>query len=159
MDSQSRTGRVVQINVNPDGGVPKHRVSSAVVTVGGVAGDKQRLRRFHGGPTRAVSLYSYEHIEALQAEGHAITPGSTGENLTIGGLDWASLRAGTRLRIGQRLRIEITGYAAPCSNIAGSFKDGVFKRISHKVNPGWSRLYARVLEEGSVSEGDLVEAE
>ena len=159
MDSQPRTGRVVQINVNPDGGVPKQRVPSAVVTVGGVAGDKQRLRRFHGGPLRAVSLYSYEHIEALRAEGHAIVPGSTGENLTIGGLDWVSLRAGTRLRVGQRLRIEITGYAAPCSNIAGSFSDGVFKRISHKVNPGWSRLYGRVLEEGVVCEGDLVEEE
>src|SRR5688572_8649807 len=159
MDSQPRRGRVVQINVNPDGGVPKQRVPSAVVTVGGVAGDKQRLRRFHGGPTRAVSLYSYEHIQALQTEGHAIVPGSTGENLTIGGLDWASLQAGTRLRIGERLLIEITGYAAPCSNIAGSFNDGVFKRISHKVNPGWSRLYARVLEEGVVCEGDLVEEE
>lgn len=159
MDSHSRKGRVVQVNVNLNGGVPKHRVPGAAVMVGGVAGDKQRLRRFHGGPTRAVSLYSYEHIQALQAEGHPIAPGSTGENLTIGGLGWSSLRAGSRLRIGERLRIEITGYAAPCANIAGSFKDGMFKRIGHKANPGWSRLYARVLEEGSVCEGDLVEVE
>jgi MOSC domain-containing protein YiiM len=159
MDSQPQRGRVVQINVNPDGGVPKHPIPSAVVTVRGVTGDKQRLRRFHGGPTRAVSLYSYEHIQALRAEGHPIVPGSTGENLTISGLDWASLRAGSRLRIGQRLRIEITGYAAPCANIAGSFNDSMFKRISHKLNPGWSRLYARVLEDGVVSEGDVVEEE
>jgi MOSC domain-containing protein YiiM len=159
MASPSRTGRVVQINVNPAGGVPKHRVPTAAVTVNGVAGDKQRLRRFHGGPVRAVSLYSYELIEALRAEGHPIVPGSTGENLTIGGIAWASLRVGARLRIGERLRIEITGYAAPCANIAGSFKDGTFKRIGQKANPGWSRLYARVLDQGTVFEGDPVEEE
>jgi MOSC domain-containing protein YiiM len=159
MSEHTKTAHVVQINVNPEGGVPKYRVPSAVVTVGGVAGDKQRDRQFHGGPTRAVSLYSYEHIQALQAEGHTIEPGSTGENLTLGGLDWPTLQVGHRLRVGEWLRIEITGYAAPCDNIVESFASGKFKRISQKVNPGWSRLYAKVLDEGTVREGDAVERE
>src|SRR5689334_5840999 len=111
MNPRPKLGRLIQINVNPNGGVPKHRVPSAEVASGGVAGDKQRDRRFHGGPQRAVSLYSHEHIQALRAEGHSITPGSTGENMTIGGLDWEELRVGDRLRIGDRLQIEITGYA------------------------------------------------
>ncbi len=157
MPANPNIARVVQINVNPQGGVPKYRVLSAQVTVNGVVGDRQRDRRFHGGPSRAVSLYSYAHVLALQAEGHPIAPGTTGENLTISGLEWAALQVGDRLRIGERLRIEITGYAAPCTNIAGSFVDGAFTRISHKVHPGWSRLYARVLTEGTVREGDLVE--
>ena len=157
MPANPNIARVVQINVNPQGGVPKYRVPSAQVTVNGVVGDRQRDRRFHGGPSRAVSLYSYEHVLALQAEGHPIAPGTTGENLTISGLEWAALQVGDRLRIGERLRIEITGYAAPCTNIAGSFVDGAFTRISHKVHPGWSRLYARVLTEGTIYEGDLVE--
>lgn len=157
MPANPNIARVVQINVNPQGGVPKYRVPSAQVTVNGVVGDRQRDRRFHGGPSRAVSLYSYEHVLALQAEGHPIAPGTTGENLTISGLEWAALQVGDRLRIGERLRIEITGYAAPCTNIAGSFVDGAFTRISHKVHPGWSRLYARVLSEGTVHEGDPVE--
>jgi MOSC domain-containing protein YiiM len=152
-------GRVVQVNVNPDGGVPKYPVPSAEVTVNGVAGDRQRDRRHHGGPSRAVSLYSHDLIRALQAEGHAITPGSAGENLTIAGLHWPALQVGDRLRIGQRLRIEITGYATPCENIIDSFEGGKFIRISQKVNPGWSRLYARVLDEGTVREGDAVERE
>ncbi len=78
--------QVAQINVNPQGGVPKHRVAKARLEVGGVEGDKQNHRRFHGGPMRAVCLYSLELIEALQGEGHPISPGSTGENLTIS--DW-----------------------------------------------------------------------
>ena len=48
--SITSSGRVVQINVNPQGGVPKHSVPSAHVTTQGVVGDKQRNRRFHGGP-------------------------------------------------------------------------------------------------------------
>jgi MOSC domain-containing protein YiiM len=152
----STIGRLVQINVNARGGVPKQRVPSAEIRFGGVAGDKQRNRRFHGGPQRAVSLYSYEHVRALQAEGHPIAPGSTGENLTIGGLDWAMLNIGDRLIIGDRLRIEITGYAAPCNNIATSFASGEITRISQKLYPGWSRLYAKVLAEAAVREGDLV---
>lgn len=150
-----QAGRLAQINVNPQGGVPKHAVPSAQITSQGVAGDKQRDRRYHGGPDRAVSLYALERIAALQAEGHPIAPGSTGENLTISGLDWGALGAGSRLQIGELL-IEITSYAVPCSNIAGSFADGLSKRISQKLHPGWSRLYARVLAEATVHEGDAV---
>jgi MOSC domain-containing protein YiiM len=150
------TGHVAHINVNPRGGVPKHSVPSALVAAGGVSGDRQRNRRFHGGPSRAVSLYSLERIMALQAEGHPIEPGSTGENLTISGLDWARIAVGTRLRIGQRLLVEITGFAAPCANIAESFSEGKITRISQKLHPGWSRLYAQVLAEGQVYIGDTV---
>lgn len=149
-------GRVVQINVNPAGGVPKHPVAFANITEQGVEGDKQRDRRFHGGPQRAVSLYSAEHIAALQAEGHPISAGSTGENLTISGIDWHALEVGSRLQIGEHVQLEITGYAAPCKNITHSFAEGTFTRISQKLHPGWSRLYARVLNAGIVHAGDSV---
>jgi MOSC domain-containing protein YiiM len=149
------TGQVVQINVNPKGGVPKYAVASAQVTTQGLVGDKQRNRRFHGGPQRAVSLYSLERIQALQGEGHPIAPGSAGENLTLSGIDWAAIAAGDRLRIGE-LVIEVTGYAAPCDNISASFADGLSKRISQKLHPGWSRLYAKVLAVATVHTGDLV---
>jgi len=156
MTSIPPKGQVIQINVNPQGGVPKHAVAHARVTSKGVAGDKQRNRRFHGGPQRAVSLYSHEHIQALQAEGHPIVAGSAGENLTIGGLDWATLGVGDQLQIGDQLRIEITGYAAPCSNISASFAGEAITRISQKLRPGWSRLYAKVLNEAEAHVGDPV---
>ncbi len=150
------TGRVVQINVNPQGGVPKYAVPSAEIQINGVIGDKQRHRRFHGGPSRAVSLYSYELIQVLQAAGHRLAPGSLGENLTLSGLDWGSLRIGTQLRIGDQVWLEIASYAAPCSQLASAFQSGEFKRISQKAHPGWSRLYARVRTEGVVQVGEKV---
>lgn len=156
MAADTPSGRIVQINVNPQGGVPKHAVPHTYLGVDGVRGDRQRDRRHHGGPTRAVSLYALERIDALRAEGHPIAPGTTGENLTIAGLDWGALQVGDRLLIGLEVEIEITGHAAPCSNIAASFAAEAFTRISEKLHPGWSRLYARILNEGSVAVGDAV---
>jgi MOSC domain-containing protein YiiM len=152
----SQNGRIVQINVNPQGGVPKYAVPSAEVTIQGVAGDLQRDRRFHGGPLRAVSLYSHERIEALRAEGHSIAPGTTGENLTVSGLDWEKIQPGDHLHIGEQVDLEITAYVVPCYKISASFVAGEFKRISQKLHPGWSRIYARVLREGTVHVGDIV---
>jgi MOSC domain-containing protein YiiM len=148
--------RVHQISVNPDGGVPKHATPRAAVSPAGVFGDRQRNLKFHGGPDRAVCLFSMERIEALCGEGHPIAPGTTGENLTIAGLDWNGVVPGARLRVGDAVELEITAYTVPCQNIAGSFAGRSFKRISQALHPGWSRTYARVLRGGVVSEGDAV---
>jgi MOSC domain-containing protein YiiM len=149
--------RVESINVS-DGGVPKRPIQSARITREGVEGDRQRDLRFHGGPERAVTLFSSERIDLLRAEGHPITAGSTGENLTLSGLDWDEIGPGARLRVGDA-EIEITRHAAPCAVIRGSFADGDSGRISEKAYPGWSRLCARVLREGVVQVGDTVEVD
>lgn len=149
-------GRVVQININPNGGVPKHRVPRARLGFNNVEGDKQNDTKNHGGPERAVCLFSWEVIRALQDEGHAIDCGSAGENLTISGLDWSALAPGTRLQIGEEAVIEITRPTTPCYKIADSFVDGYFNRIGHKLFPNETRYYARVLREGVVREGDVV---
>ncbi|HEY9283349.1 MAG TPA: MOSC domain-containing protein [Pyrinomonadaceae bacterium] len=149
------TGRVYRINLS-NGGVPKLPVAEARVTANGIVGDRQKHTVFHGGPERAVSLFSLEVIERLRAEGHPIEPGSTGENLTVAGLDWPLLAPGSRLAVGPEVVLEVTGYAAPCGSIRASFAGGRFKRISQKVNPGESRLYTRVVGEGRIGAGDEV---
>ncbi len=150
------SARLVQISVSPQGGVPKRRIQSTFIGLNGLQGDKQRDLRYHGGPERAVCLYSWDLIRDLQEEGHPIDAGTTGENLTISGLDWNTLKPGVQLQIGNEVLLEIASYTVPCRNIAGSFVDGQFKRLSQKLHPGWSRLYARVLQEGTVQEGDAV---
>ena len=147
-----------QVSVS-DGGVPKLPVAEARITVNGVAGDRQRNLEVHGGVDRAICLFSLEVIEALQAEGHSIKPGSSGENLTVAGLNWAQLKPGDRLRIGDAVRLEIVKYTEPCRFNAQWFRDVNFNRINQKKHPGWSRLYARVLAEGVVRSGDVVTVE
>lgn len=148
-------GRIFQLNVS-DGGVPKLAVREAVLTPEGLAGDRQRNLRYHGGPERALCLFALERVLELQAEGHPIFPGSTGENLTVVGLDWSGLSTGARLGLGEEAVVEVTSYTAPCKNIAVSFARGDFKRISQKVHPGHSRLYARVLRPGRLAVGQPV---
>lgn len=147
-------GRLASVNVS-NGGVPKRARPWAVIGTDGVEGDRQRDRRYHGGPERAVSLYSLERLEALRAEGHPIAAGSTGENLTIAGLDWAEVGPGGRLAVGAVL-LEVTKPAHPCKTIVASFRGGDVSRISEKVHPGWSRFYARVLRGGTVHVGEPV---
>jgi MOSC domain-containing protein YiiM len=147
-------GVVHAINVS-NGGVPKLPRDSCYVGVNGLEGDRQRDLRYHGGPDRAVCLYSLDLIEALQAEGHSITPGSIGENLTIEGVSWTQMVPGARVEVGAVV-LELTDYAAPCSNIARSFERRQYARVSQKINAGWSRLYARVLQEGIVRVGENV---
>lgn len=146
--------RVHAINIS-DGGVLKLPQESAAVRKAGLEGDRQRDLEYHGGPDRAVSLYSLQLIEALRREGHPIEPGTIGENLTLAGLDWKALAPGVRLEIGE-VSLELVSHAAPCRNIAGSFKDKVFTRVAEKAHSGWSRFYARVLKEGTLRVGDRV---
>jgi len=142
------------INIS-NGGVPKLPQLACVITVDGLEGDRQRDLRYHGGLDRAVCLYSLELIEALRAEGHSITPGSIGENLTLSGVDWAQMQPGATVAVGEVL-LQLTDYAAPCNNIARSFQRRQYVRVNQKVHAGWSRLYARVLTGGTVRLGDAV---
>jgi uracil-DNA glycosylase family 4 len=161
-------GRVVQVNLSP-GGVPKQPVPRAWVGPLGLEGDGHHDRTEHGGPHRAVCLYSTEALARLRAEGHPVGPGSLGENLTLEGIELGDLypgdrlavgdrpAPGDRLAVGDRVILEISGPCNPCATIRGSFADHRIGRVSVLAHPRDSRLYARVLEPGNVREGDPVQ--
>jgi MOSC domain-containing protein YiiM len=148
-------GRIVQISVS-NGGVPKTAVPQARITEAGVEGDRQRNLEYHGGPDRAVCLFSMERIRDLQGEGHSIVPGAAGENVTVEGVDWDAVLPNSRILLGEDVALEVTRYTSPCVNIKPVFADGNFSRISQKRHAGWSRVYARVLVPGTVRAGDPV---
>lgn len=148
-------GRIAQLSVSP-GGVPKRAVPGARVTHLGLEGDSHDYRH-HGGPERAVCLFSLEMIDALAAEGHAIEPGAIGENVTVEGIDWNLMTPGVRLRLGDEVVLEVTRYTSPCYKIAPVFLGGEYGRVSQKLNPGWSRVYTRVLVEGALRAGDPIQ--
>jgi len=146
---------VHQISVS-DGGVPKRPVLEAKVKKTGVDGDRQENLKYHGGPDRALCLFSLELIEQLQDEGHPIDAGLSGENLTLAGLEWELMRPGVRLSVGPDIELEVTSYTTPCSRNGRWFRNDEVSRISQKAHPGWSRVYAKVLREGIVRPGDTV---
>jgi MOSC domain-containing protein YiiM len=148
----AQSGSVAQIN-RSDGGVPKLPVDEAEIGERGVLGDRQAARKHHGRPLQALCLWSAEVIDDLRAEGHPIFPGAAGENLTLAGLDWATIRPGTRLLVGEVLA-EVSAYAVPCKKNAQWFVGRDFGRMHHDRYPGTSRVYAWVLEPGRVRAGD-----
>lgn len=148
---------VHSINISTQGGVPKLPIDKAEIKFEGVEGDfnKFRTEKKNSTGTRAVTLFSLEQIEKLKSEGHAIDVGTTGENITIEGVDWPSLEVGARMMIGEAM-IELSEPTAPCSKIGKSFIDGAFSRIDHELELGWSRWSASVIEEGQVEIGSQV---
>jgi MOSC domain-containing protein YiiM len=136
-----------------NGGVPKQAIDVAEVGWSGVVGDSQNDRRHHGRPFQALCLWSADVIADLVAEGHPVFAGAAGENITVQGIDWASLRPGTIVRVGD-VMAEISSYATPCAKNAAWFADREFTRMDQDLHPGWSRLYAWVSRPGDVRVGD-----
>ena len=150
-----RDGRIVQISISA-GGVPKLGVPEALVGVLGLDGDRHRDAEHHGGPERAVCLFSMEQIDALRHEGHPVAPGALGENVTVEGLDWPLVVPGSRLALGETVVLEVSRYTSPCVNITPLFIDGDYSRVSQKRHPGSSRVYARVVTPGLIRQHDAV---
>jgi MOSC domain-containing protein YiiM len=149
------SGRILQLSISP-GGVPKRAIPEASVGPLGLEGDDHTDPRWHGGPDRAVCLYSVEQIARLVAEGNEVFPGALGENVTTSGLDFTTLAVSDRLRLGAEVEIEIASLVDPCKTIQRFFADRRFARISPKTHPADARLYARVLRGGRVQTNDRI---
>lgn len=144
------SARVVAVCIGP-GGIPKHPVDAVRVTTSGLEGDRQRFR-LHGGPKRAVCLFSTADYASLERDGvNASAPGSYGENVLIDGLDFAALRPGNRLRLGAEVVIELTDVREPC----GTLKS-VDRRFPNLML-GRSGFVCSVVQEGLLRSGDPVE--
>ena len=150
-------GRLLQVNVSA-GGVPKRPVDAARIGRSAWRATGRQAATVHGGPHRAVSILGVEAIRRIAAEGHPIAPGTTGENLTTEGFDVSTLPVGTRLEIGDEVVLELSGPANPCRTIRHSFAT-CGSGGSRQAHPADSRMYARVLREGTVRPGDPIRLE
>ena len=131
--------------------MPKQPVLHARVTAGGgVEGDRQRNLKYHGGPDRAVCLYSEELYDELRDAGVDMAAGSVGENFTTRGLDLQKLAKGDRLRVGECV-IELTEVRVPCRQLRKWDAELPELIVGHS---GW---VAKVVREGIVRQGDAVE--
>ncbi|MGH9187739.1 MAG: MOSC domain-containing protein [Acidimicrobiales bacterium] len=149
------TGTVVGLFASA-GGVPKLPIPEARIGYRGVEGDRQAARLHHGRVWQALCLWSADRVEALAAEGHPIALGNCGENISVRGIDWDDVRPGVRLGLGDRAVAEVSSYSPPCAKNARWFTDRTFSRIDHDLHPGWSRVYASVLTDGTLHAEDTV---
>ena len=144
------TGILAQLNTSP-GGMPKTAVLFAHVSRDGVAGDWQRNRKYHGGPDRAVCLYSEELYAELRADGVDLLNGAVGENFTTRGVNLQHHAKGDRLRVGAHCVIELTDIRIPCRSLKKWAED------LPTLIQGRSGWVAKVISEGTVRPGDPIE--
>jgi len=144
------SGTLVQVS-RSKGGMPKLPVKGPVnVSVDGVEGDWQKNRKYHGGPDRAICLFSEELYDALKQKGvEGLFAGAVGENFTTRGVDLQALKKGDRLEVGGCV-IQIVDVRVPCTNLKKWDEDLPGLIVGQS---GW---VCRVVKEGVVAEGDEV---
>ena len=136
-------------------GGAKMPVPRAMLRFDGFEGDGQADRRNHGGPDKAVCVYSSVHYPHWQRMlGRRLDSGAFSENLTVSGMREARVCVGDVFRAGEAV-VQVSTPRTPCDKVAG--KNGE-KQLSKWISgSGYTGFYMRVLEEGLVKTGDAFE--
>jgi MOSC domain-containing protein YiiM len=133
------------------------RPVAATVLVGalGLTGDEQVDKIAHGGPDQAVYAYAREDLDWWAARlGRELRNGMFGENITTAGLDVTNSVIGETWRFG-RVVVQVTSPRVPCLTFRNWVEEkGWIKTFRAAGRPG---AYLRVLQPGSLREGDPVE--
>jgi MOSC domain-containing protein YiiM len=147
---------------------------AAMVRELGIDGDMQKERRFHGGPFKAILIYSADHYDEWRQvmEPHAAACadalramsavfdasvfgfGAFGENLTIAGMDEHSVCIGDLWRVGNAV-LRITEPRGPCNTLTRRWmRPALLPEITTNARAGW---YNVVHTPGDVRTGDSAE--
>jgi MOSC domain-containing protein YiiM len=118
-------------------------------------GDGQADLSVHGGPDKAVYLYPWENTlywkKALQRDD--LGPGSFGENLSVEGVAEHEVAIGDEFAIGSA-RFVVTQPRLPCFKLALAMGTPSIPKTF--LESGRTGFYLRVLQEGSIQEGDAI---
>ncbi len=122
----------------------------------GLDGDEVANTSVHGGLEQSVLGYPAAHYphwreELAMAE---MGPGGFGENLCISGLDEQGVCIGDEFQVGSA-QLQVSLPRLPCASIDRRWQiAGLGKKVGVLARTGW---YFRVLREGEVRAGDLVQ--
>jgi MOSC domain-containing protein YiiM len=117
-------------------------------------GDAQSDLNVHGGPDKAVCVYSADHHGSWRKElGIAeIGNGAFGENFSVEGQTESTVSVGDRFRIGDAI-VEVSQPRGPCWKLSRRWRrPDLPKRVIAAQRTGW---YLRVITEGTVGAGDV----
>lgn len=111
---------------------------------------------------RQVHLIHAELHDELRANGFDVAPGQMGENITTRGIDLLGLPTGTKLHLGNKAIVEVTGLRNPCTQL-DDFQSGLMKAVLDKDEEGnlirKAGIMGIVLADGEVHVNDEIRAE
>ena len=138
-------------------GIFKEQVQGRVMLcTSNLGGDGQADLIGHGGIYKAVYVYSIENYDYWKRElgRDDFTMGQFGENLTVDGMLEDEVNVGDIFRVGAAV-VEVTQPRVPCFKLGIKMDSSRFPKVflaSCRVG-----FYLRVLEEGEVGAGDVIE--
>ena len=143
--SQSNEGSVVSMRLNVGSRKPMKEVDSArVITGQGIEGDRH-LKEDGSRSRRQILLMDRETLGDF-----SLDDGIIRENITVVGMDFASLEAGDRVSIGEDVVLEITGECEPCARM-----DEIRSGLQHELD-GRRGMRAYAENGGLISVGDVI---
>jgi len=150
LDTLPQRGRLELIVLRPARRAEPVRVGSARALPGrGLSGDHRAERASDS--ARQVTLLQAEHLPVITAlSGSDATPERLRRNLVVSGVNLLALKD-RRFRIGGAV-FEGAGLCHPCSRMEEALGPGGYNAVR-----GHGGILARVLEEGEVAVGDVLE--
>jgi len=131
-----------------ESGIFKDLVPGPVwLSYGGLHGDEQADRKYHGGPEKAVCVYPSAHYDYWRRQpGLADIPiGGFGENVTLEGATEAQLCVGDRFQFDEVI-MEISQPRQPCWKLSRRWHVEDLKEQAERT--GFTGFYFRVIRNG-----------
>lgn len=120
----------------------------------GFEGDGVADKKHHGGPDKAVCVYSTEYYRYWEeALGIKLPPAAFGENFSVSALHEEDICIGDIFEAGTAL-VQVSQPRQPCSTLAARY--GRNDMVKLVVESGRTGFYFRVLREGIVKRGDAL---
>tara|TARA_B110000116_G_C16784097_1_gene559916 strand:- start:1088 stop:1591 length:504 start_codon:yes stop_codon:yes gene_type:complete len=158
--SKTSSGKVISVNMSPEGGVPKYPQPQVFIDQYGISED------YHSGEinkhlkcgatepnvpnSRPISIVSLEVLnEVSTLLGIDLKPGDLAENITIDKLgDLSDLVEGDNIQIGKEVVLQVSGQNKPCG-ILNVYHESVVKSLVSKRG-----ITATVIKTGIVKPED-----
>ncbi len=136
-------GKVRAVCISEKRGTPKIDIKEArLIEDYGIQKDAH-VGNWH----RQISLLSYDKVEAFRQKGAQVSDGAFGENLLVEGIDFKTLKTGTRLCCSDVI-LEMTQIGKECHSHCE-----IYKQIGDCIMPR-EGVFARVIKGGIIKVGD-----
>ena len=137
---------IVAVSISDRKGEKKHNISKARLIPDHGLDQDAHAGDWH----RQVSLLDMQSIARIREKGLEVEPGNFAENITTEGIRLWELPVGTRLRMGEKVLVEVTQIGKECHN-----RCAIFHQVGDCVMPR-EGIFAKVLQEGMIRPGDEI---
>jgi MOSC domain-containing protein YiiM len=138
--------KIVSIAVSKKKGTRKTTVNEAVLVEDHGLEADAHAGKWH----RQVSFLASESIQGAREKGLEVDFGDFAENIATEGIDWLSLPVGTRLQLGDTVRVEVTQIGKECHK-----KCAIYYKAGDCIMPR-EGIFARVLQGGAIRKDDPI---